>query len=331
MFKSTTKNIGGVFLSAICLASGFSAEAQQPKTLSRIGLLIAGSRTGMSASIGWFRDGLRELGYIEGENILIEERYADAELDRLSSLAAELLRLKVEVVVTAGTPGVRAWTKVTKTIPIVFVGAGDPVASGIVASLARPGGNVTGISQFGPELGGKRLEILKEAFPKVTRVAYLWTPDLLGSASGLRGSEIAAPALGVKLQSLPVRTSNDIDGAFAAALKERAQALTAQTAPILNTYKKRVIEFAAKHRLPAIYNQAEWAEAGGLMSYGPNPRDQLQRVAIFVDKILKGAKAADLPVEQPVKFEMVVNLKTAKQIGLTIPANVLRWADEVIK
>ena len=253
------------------LALPFPARAQQPGKIPRIGLLIAGSQAYMSARIDPLRQGLRELGYIEGKTIFIEDRYAEAKLDRLSDLAAELVRLKVDVIVTAGTPGVLAAQKATKTIPIVFVGVGDPVATGLVASLARPGGNVTGLSQFSPELSGKRLELLKEAFPKVIRVAYLWTPDLPGT--GLREMQAVAPALGLQLQSLEVRTSNDLDNAFEAASRRRAHALTAATAPIINAHQKRIVAFAAKRRLPAIYAQRDWADAGGLMSYGPSSAD----------------------------------------------------------
>jgi len=306
-----------------------AAQAQQAGKVPRVGVLIAGSRTAMSASVDSFRQGVRDRGYIEGKTITFEERYADGKLERLSDLASELLRLEVDVIVTAGTPGVQAVTKLTKTTPVVFVAVGDPVASGLIASLARPGGNVTGLSQLAPELSGKRLEILKEAFPKILRVAYLWTPDLPGS--GLKGMEAAAPVLRLKLQPLAVRRPEDFERAFAAALKERAQGFTAATAPIINTHQKQILEFVAKSRLPAIYAQAEWVDAGGLMSYGPNAREQFRRAAVYVDKILKGEKPAELPVEQPMRFEFVVNLTAAKQIGLTVPPNVLVRADRVIR
>jgi len=327
--KNVKRKITVLILWALLIALCLSAEAQQPKKISRVGLLIAGSASYMSASINSFRHGLRELGYIEGKTVLIEERFADAKLDRLTGLAAELVDRNVDVVVTAGTPGVEAWKKATKTIPIVFVAVGDPVASGMVSSLARPGGNITGISQFAPELSGKRLEILKEAFPKVTRVAYLWTPELPGT--GLRGMEDVAQFLGLQVQSLEVRSPNDLDAAFEAALRERSEALTAATAPVINTHHKRILNFAMSRHLPAIYSQKDWVESGGLMSYGVSFDALFRRAAIYVDKILKGAKAADLPVEQPTKFELVINLKAAQELGFKIPPKVLMWADKVIK
>ena len=250
---------------------------------------------------------------------------------RLLSLATELVRLKVDVIVATATPSVLATQKATSTIPIVFTGVGDPVAGGLVASLARPGGNVTGLTILAPELSGKRVELLKEAVPNATRVAFLWNPTNPSHGLLLKETHAAAQALGLQLQSLEVRSSNDFDSAFETALRERVQALITPPEPLFNTHLKRIVEFAAKNRLPAMYAFTEAVDAGGLMLYAPNYADQFRRAATYVDKILKGTKPADLPVEQPTKFEFIVNLKTAKQIGLTIPPNVLARADKVIK
>jgi len=310
----------------LVLASLHLADAQQEKRVPRIGFLASGSPSSFSSQTEAFRQGLRELGYVEGQNIGIEYRYAEGKTDRFADLATELVRLKVDVIVTASTPGVLAAKKTSSTIPIVFGAINDPVASGLVASLARPGGNITGLTNLSPDLGGKRLELLKESFPKVTRVAHLWNPDS-------PGSDMQAPAhtLGLQLQSLEVRSSNDFERAFEAALKERAHALITSPNPLINTHHKRIVDFATNSRLPAIYARREFVESGGLMSYAPDLNANFRRAAIFVDKILKGAKPADLPVEQPTKFEFVINLKTAKQIGLTIPPNVLARADRVIR
>jgi putative ABC transport system substrate-binding protein len=313
-----------VFLLSVSLVG-----AQQPGKISRVGVLNAGSPTSMSGRVDSFRLGLRELGYIEGKNIFLEMRFAEAKQDRLSDLATELVQLKVDVIVTATTPAVLAAKKATIAIPIVFAGAGDPVRAGLVSSLARPGGNITGLSILSSDLEGKRLELLKETFPKITRVAYLWNPAAPGT--GLKGMQSAAPALGLQLQSLEVRNPKDFDSAFAAIIKERAQALTAAAHPVIDTNRQRIVDFASKNRLPAIYSSSEFISAGGLMFYGVSFSDLYRRAATYVDKILKGAKPADLPVEQPTKFELVINLKAAKHIGLTIPPNVLVRADKVIK
>jgi putative ABC transport system substrate-binding protein len=323
------KKIIVLFTVAILMAASIRlVSAQQPGKIPRVGLLIAGSPIYMRDRINLLRQGLRDLGYIEGKSIIIEDRYAEAKLERLPDLAAELVRLNVDVIISAGTPGVRAAKNATTIIPILFTDVGDPVAAGIVASLARPGANVTGLSIFAPELSGKRLELLKEAFPKVTRVAHLWTPDLAGQ--GLKGMQAAASTLGLQLEIIEVRKTEDFGGAFEK-VKNRAHALTAQTAPIINIHQKQILEFAAKSRIPAIYSQRDWVEAGGLMSYGVSFADLWRRLATFVDKILKGTKPVDLPVEQPTKFEFIINLKTAKQMGLTIPPNVLARADRVIR
>ena len=314
------------FAFAIC---GAVAQAQQPAGIPRIGILsISGSV--FPARVEAFRRRLRELGYIEGQNIVFEYRYAEGKQDRFPELAAELVRLKVDVLVTAGTPAARAAKNATATIPIVFAGASDPVRTGIVSSLAQPGGNITGLSLMVPDLDGKRLELLKEAVPKVARVAFLWQPGGRGNLP-LTRMEAAAKALGLKLLSLEVRSLDDFEGAFARAKKERAQALITTTGSRINTQQRQVLDFAAKNRLPAIYHYSEFVEAGGLMSYGPDNTDIWRRAADFVDKILKGAKPGDLPIEQPKKFEFIINLNAAKQIGLTISANVLARADRVIK
>ena len=314
-------------LFALC----FSVEAQQPAGIPRIGILSGVSGSVFSARVEALRQRLRELGYVEEKNIVIEYRYAEGKGERLPDLVAELVRLKVDIIVTIGPGPTLAAKKASGTIPIVFAGASDPVGTGIVSSLARPGGNITGLSLMAPDLDGKRLELLKEAVPKIARVAFLWR------SSGSRGNlpltdmEAAAKALGLKLLSLEVRSLDDFEGAFARAKKERAQALITTTGGRINTQQRRVLDFAAKNRLPAIYHYSEFAEAGGLMSYGPNNADVFRRAADFVDKILKGAKPADLPVQQATKFELIINLKAAKQIGLTIPASVLARADRVIK
>jgi putative ABC transport system substrate-binding protein len=308
---------------------GAVARAQQPAEIPRIGILIPSSASS-SARVEAFRRRLRELGYVEGKNITIEYRYAEGKLERLPDLAAELVQLKVDVIVTTG-PGILPAKKASQAIPIVFTGAPDPVGGGLVSSLARPGGNITGLSVMAPDLDGKRLELLKEAFPKVVRVAFLWGP---GSARGnlaLTDMEAAAKALGVKLQSLPVRSLDDFDGAFARAKRDGAQALITTPTALINTQRRQVLDFAAKNRLPAMYASSEFVEAGGLMSYASNPTDSWRRAADFVDKILKGTKPADIPVEQPAKFEFLISLIAAKQIGVTIPSSVLSRADRVIK
>jgi putative ABC transport system substrate-binding protein len=310
---------------------GVVAQAQEPARIPRIGILSGSSASFFSARVEAFRQRLRELGYVEGKNILIEYRYAEGKREQLPDLVAELVRLKVDVIVTVGAPAAQAAKKASGTIPIVFARASDPVGSGLVSSLARPGGNITGLSMMTPDLEGKRLELLKEAFPKVARVALLWQPS--GSRGNLALTEMdaAAKALGLKLLSLEVRSLDDFEGAFARAKKERAQALITTPGGLINTQQRRVLDFAAKNRLPAIYHYSEFVEAGGLMSYGPENKDVFRRAADFVDKILKGAKPGDLPIEQPKKFEFIINLNAAKQIGLTIPNRVLERANQVIK
>jgi putative tryptophan/tyrosine transport system substrate-binding protein len=330
MEKFMRKRVIGFALSALLLALSLLAEAQQTSKIPRIGILIPGS-SAFPTSVRYdsFRQGLRDLGYIEGKNISIEIRYAEGKEDRLSDFAAELVKLKMDVIVTSTVPGVLAAKNATSTIPIVFWAVFDPVRAGLVSSLARPGGNITGLSIVNPELDGKRLELLKETFPKITKVAYL--RDARSLVAGLTAMQEAARALGLQLQSLDVRSAKDFDGAFKAVLKERAQALTTSAVPIISMNQQRIVAFAAKNRLPAIYPYSEFIDAGGLMFYGVSFSDLFGRAAVYVDKILKGAKPADLPVEQPTKFEFVINLITANQIGVTIPPNVLARADKVIR
>ena len=324
------KNILGFALSAVLFALCLSVEAQQAARIPRIGILLGASASSVSTRVEAFRQRLRELGYVEGRNIVIEYRYAEGKRERLPDLAAELVRLKVDVIVTYGA-GILAAKKASATIPIVFGAHPDPVGSGLVSSLARPGGNITGLSLMKPDLDGKRLELLKEAFPKVARVAFLWQPGVTGGNLNPTDMEAAAKALGLKLQSLEVRGLDDFDSAFARAKKERAQALIATVGSVIATQQRQVLDFAAKNRLPAMYTNSRWVDAGGLMSYGPSRTDQWRRAADFVDKILKGTKPADIPVEQPMKFEFIVNLKAAKQIGVTVAPNVLVRADRVIR
>jgi ABC-type uncharacterized transport system substrate-binding protein len=317
-----------VMLFALCVA----VEAQQPAKIPRIGWLTTGFLTSAPDRQEAFRQGLRELGYVEGKNILIEWRGAENIPERRKALAEELVRLKVDVIVTGGSDATRAAKEATSTIPIVMASSDDPVASGFVASLARPGGNITGLSQLGPELSGKRLEILKEVLPKLSRLAVFGTSTGMGTAQVMKEIEPAAAAFGVKVQYIDVLTTKDIEPAFRAAVKGRSDAvLEIISGPIRGAYRKELAELAVKHRLPVMRERPEHVETGGLMSYGVNLRDLDRRAAVYVDKILKGAKPADLPVEQPKKFEFVINLKAAKQIGLTIPPNVLVRADRVIK
>ncbi len=314
------------------LAAPRIADAQQPGKVYRLGYLSAGSGTLSSPYTTAFRQGLRELGWIESQNIVIEYRSAEGQYDRLPALAAELVRLKVDVIVGVPTPGALAAKNATRTIPIVGVSLTDPVGLGLIASLARPGGNVTGVSySVGTDIFGKDLELLREVVPKVRRVAVLSNPD--GPAQPLTISNIkgAAQSLGLQLLLLEARGPGDFDGAFAAMTRERVGALLVVTDPVFIPHRARLVNLAAKNRLPSIFTQRADVEAGGLMSYGPNFADMYRRAAIYVDKILKGAKPADLPVEQPTKFELVINLKTAKALGLTIPPSLLQRADEVIQ
>jgi putative ABC transport system substrate-binding protein len=326
--------VPSILFVVVLLAVAVIAEAQQPTKVPRIGYLYAGDPSTQSARIEAFRQGLRDLGYVEGKNIVIERRYAEGKYDRLPALVAELVRLKVDIIVTGGPISTRRAKEATVTIPIVMTQDSDPVANGFVASLARPGGNITGLSTLAPELSGKRLEILREVVPTLSRVAVFETSTRPDNAQLLKEVDLAAGALKVKLQYLDVLSPKDIGPAFRAAGKGRADAVLILVAgPVFNPSRTQIIELAVKSRLPVIYPARQVVEAGGLMSYGRN-QDDLdldRRAATYVDKILKGAKPADLPVEQPKKFELIINLKAAKQIGLTIPPNVLVRADKVIK
>jgi putative tryptophan/tyrosine transport system substrate-binding protein len=307
------------------------AEAQQTKKVPRIGYLNPSTSANRSYTEA-FRQGLRDLGYVEGENLVIEWRANEGKLDRNPALAAELVRLKVDVIVAIGSAEIRAAKEATAVIPIVMVRGGDPVGSGYVASLARPGGNITGLALLRPELSGKRLELLKEIVPKLSRVAVFTSSGSADYALVLKEIELAAKALGVKLQYLDILSRKDFETAFRDAAKGRADAVLFRVAgPSLSAHRTEVAALAAKSQLPVIYESAEEVAAGGLMSYGVNANDLYRRAATYVDKILKGAKPAELPVEQPTKFEFIINLKAAKQIGLTIPPNVLVRADRVIK
>jgi ABC-type uncharacterized transport system substrate-binding protein len=312
------------------LVASLTAEAQPPKTVPRIGLLITNSRAAESTNIEAFRRGLQALGYVEGQNIMLEYRYADGNLEQLPPFAAELVRLNVAVIVTTGTPPTRAAQHATKTIPIVMTIVGDPIEAGFMTSLARPGGNITGLTQMTPQLSGKRLELLKEAVPELARVGVF--VDGTMTAQQLHEVQLASQALGITFQSLDVQGPHpDLDGAFSTATRQRADALLISPGPVLYLHRKRVVDLVAQSRLPAMYFTHAFVEDGGLMSYGVSQPDNWRRAAAYVDKILKGAKPADLPVEQPMKFELVINLKTAEALGITIPQALLFQADEVIR
>ena len=326
-----TKKVYRIALCTMLFALSLSAEAQQPTKIPRIGYLLGVSLSASSTRTEAFRQGLRDFGYVEGKNIIIEWRSAEGKFDRLPALAAELVRLKVDVIVTAGPIPTRAAKEVTSTIPIIMTQDPDPVGNGFVASLARPGGNITGLSTLAPELSGKQLELLKEIIPKLTRVAVFGTSTRAGNAQALKEIELAAGAFKVKLQYLDVLDPKDIETAFQGATKGRAEAVLVLQSAVFFSQRTQIAELAIKSRLPAIYYTTEFVEAGGLMSYATSYTDLFRRAATYVDKILKGRTPSDLPVEQPMKFEFVVNLKAAKQIGLTIPPNVLVRANKVIR
>jgi len=318
-------------LATVLLSTAPRLEAQQPTKIPRIAFLGTASASVVADRVDAFRKGLRELGYLEGENILIEYRFGEGKSDEVASLATELARSKVDVIITAGPAATRSAKEATVTIPIVMGNEGDPVGSGFVSSLARPGGNITGLSALSPEISGKQLEILKEIVPKLSRVVTLGNSTTPGNTQALKEIELAAKALGVQAQYLEVRVPKDIEIAFGSASKRRADAVLALQNPVLTFARKQVVMLALKNRMPAVYHSIEFVEDGGLMTYSVSITDLFRRAAAYVDKILKGAKPADLPVEQPTKFEFVINLKTAKQIGLTIPPNVLARADRVIR
>jgi ABC-type uncharacterized transport system substrate-binding protein len=326
------KRFFGLALSTMLYALCLPVEAQQAEKVPRIGYLSGSPPSAVAQLNEAFRQGLRELGYMEGKNIIIEWRSGEGKRDRLPALAAELVRLKVDLIVTAGPLVTRAAKEATSTIPIVMAQDPDPVGNGFVASLVRPGGNITGLSRLAPELSGKQLELLKEIVPKLSRVAVFGTSTRPGNAQTLREVELAAGAFGVQLQYLDILSPKDIETAFQAAVRERADgALWFVTGSIGNPHRKKVADLAVSSRLPMIYFEREDVEAGALMFYGVNIVDLHRRAAVYVHKILKGAKPADLPVEQATKFEFVINLKAAKQIGVTIPPNVLARADKVIR
>jgi ABC-type uncharacterized transport system substrate-binding protein len=327
----TKASVLSILFVVVLLAVAVIAEAQQPKNVPRIGFLAIVSPSTISDRVEAFRQGLRELGYVEGKNIVIEWRFAEGKADRLPGLAAELVRRKVDVIVTVGPLVTRTAKEATSTISIVMGQDTDPIGNGFVASLARPGGNITGLATLAPEISGKQLEFLKEIVPKLSRVAVVGTSTRPGNAEALRATELAAKALTVQLQYLEVRDPKDIETAFRAASKGRAEAVLVFGGPVISSHRTQIVDLAVKNRLPAIYERAEFVDAGGLMFYGASITDLSRRAATYVDKILKGTKPADLPVEQPTKFEFVINLKAAKQIGLTIPPNVLARADKVIK
>jgi putative ABC transport system substrate-binding protein len=326
--KPMNKKIVVLLLAALTLASVYPTEAQQPGKVPRIGVLFIGGRN--QPHLEAFKQGLRERGYTEGKNIVLEYRYAEGKEDHLPELAAELVYLKVDVIVATADSSARAAQQITKTIPIVLT-TGDPVASGLADSLAKPGGNVTGLTVLLADLSGKRLEILRETFPKMTRVAALWNPRETVATTVFKETKVAAQDLSLQLRSFEVQTLQDIERAFVEMPKVRPNALLVLLSPLVTLHSQRIVELALKQHLPGIYPTRQFAEEGGLMAYGPLIGDLYRRAATYVDKILKGAKPADLPVEQPMKFELVINLKTAKQIGITIPPNVLVRADKVIK
>jgi putative ABC transport system substrate-binding protein len=328
--KLLTKMIAPA-LSAMLFALCFSVEAQQVKKVPRVGYVDAGSPATTGHRAQAFMEGLRELGYVDGLNIVIEYRWAKGKLERLPGFVADLVHAKVDVIVSSATPAIRVAKEQTTTIPIVMAGVTDPVANGFVASLARPRGNITGLTHLSQDLTGKRLELLKEVVPRLLRVAVLWNPNHPGQPLAYKEGEAAAQALKVTLISMEARNREEIEMVLSGMGKERPQALFELPDPLTFFNRKLIAEFAAKNRLPAVYGFREYVDAGGLMSYGASFPDLVRRAATYVDKILKGSKPADLPVEQPSKFEFIVNLKAAKQIGLTIPPNVLARADKVIK
>jgi putative ABC transport system substrate-binding protein len=308
-----------------------AARAQQPAKIPRIGFLGNSTATMEANLIGPLRDGLRELGYEEGRNVIIEFRWADGKYDLFPALVAELLAAKVDVIITAGTPATLAIKKATSTVPLVFIAVGDPVGTGVVPNLGRPGGNITGLSSIAPDLEGKRLELLREVVPKLSHVAFFLNPANAFHTASMRQARVAAQSLGIKLQPMEVNKSEQLDGAFASIVKEKPDALLILADRIFLHNRKRMMEFAIQQRLPSVNAYRELVEAGGLISYGPSYEDMHRRAAVYVDKILKGTKPADLPIEQPTKFTLLINLKTAKTLGLTVPPTLVARADELIE
>ncbi len=320
-----------VILALGAFGAPLAANAQQAGKVHRVGVLTPATPAAAAHLFEAFNKGLREHGYVEGQNVIVERRYGEARAERLPDLAAELVRAKVDVIVTPTDLAVQAARQHTRTIPIVMVSSLDPVGTGFVQSLARPGGNITGLSVISPELSGKRLQLLKETVPKVSRVAFLWNPDVTGAALDYKEIETAARLLKLDILALEVRRVEGLDSALAAITRERANALTLNQNPVTFTNRSKMVTFAAKSRLPAMYNTREYVDAGGLMAYGPNNPDLWRRAATYVDKILKGAKPAHLPVEQPTRFELVLNMKTAKALGITFPQTILIRADQVVQ
>jgi putative tryptophan/tyrosine transport system substrate-binding protein len=330
--KSAIRNCkSAILVCALLFALCSSAQAQQQAKIPRIGFMFVSPLSSNSGRSDAFRQGLRELGYVEGKNITIEWRSADGKPDRLPAIASDLVHLKVDALVTAGPAATGPAKKVTATIPIIMAQDSDPIGNGFVASLARPGGNITGLSALAPEISGKQLELLKEIIPKLSHLAVFGISTRPGNAQAVKEIELAAKPLGVQIQYLDILTANHIETAFGAASKRRADAALMLGNPVATSHRTQITALAAKNRLPAIYDRPEFVEDGGLMTYSVSQNDLYRRAATFVDKILKGAKPADLPVEQPTKFEFVINLRAAKQIGLTIPPNVLARADRVIR
>jgi putative ABC transport system substrate-binding protein len=319
-------------LLAGALAAPLASFAQQPTKIPRIGFLHPAPPGGVPGMrLEAFRDALHELGYVEGKNVQLEVRWGNGEFERLPALAAELVQLKVDVIVAAASPSVLAARKATSTIPIVMPVSSDPVGDGLVASLAHPGGNITGLSMMAPELGEKRLQLLREAFPDASRaVAVLWNPAYAGMRARFEEAKVAAPKLGLTVRSVEVRDTRELDVAFEAVVREHPEALVLSD-PFTLSQRARIVEFAAEHRLPAIYESSDFVDVGGLMSFGPNISSLYRGAAVYVDKILKGAKPGDLPIEQPTKFELVLNMKTAKALGISFPASVLLRADKLIE
>lgn len=326
------KEFIGLALCAMLLALCSFAHAQQTRKVPRVGFLTTGFPASISHLLEGFKQGLREHGYVEGQNIILELRYGEGKAEQLPILATDLVRLKVDVIVAIPNPAIEAVKQATQAIPIVMPIGSDPVGAGFAASLARPGGNITGLSAYSPELNGKRLELLKETVPQLSRVALLMTPNVPGNPIDLKETELAARSLRLRSQLYEVRGTSDVDNVFKAMAKEKAEGFVVFPGqPTLYVNRKKLVDLAVKYRLPAMYPLADYVNAGGLISYGVNNLDLFHRAATYVDKILKGTKPEDLPVEQPTKFEFVINLKTAKQIGLTIPPNVLVRADRVIR
>jgi putative tryptophan/tyrosine transport system substrate-binding protein len=318
-------------LSGIVAAWPLAARAQQPAKIPRIGFLGNSTATMEANLIGPLRDGLRELGYEEGRNVIIEFCWADGKYDQFPALVAELLAAKVDVIITAGTPATLAIKKATSTVPLVFIAVGDPVGTGVVPNLGRPGGNITGLSSIAPDLEGKRLELLREVVPKLSHVAFFLNPANAFHTASMRQARVAAQSLGIKLQPMEVNKSEQLDGAFASIVKEKPDALLILADRVFLHNRKRMMEFAIQQRLPSVNAYRELVEAGGLISYGPSYEDMHRRAAVYVDKILKGTKPADLPIEQPTKFTLLINLKTAKTLGLTVPPTLVARADELIE